>query len=153
MTAQQHLTNSTHASSRSASWAKYLATETRRLDETGVAAAIISIRLGSDDERIQRQVVGFLGHTLRPTDTFDLGPNNEISILLAPINGTVALTERVRVLHNRIAKLGGVPFTGYAPRRTDEDLVATLARADASADRAAFRRERYPSVLVLPQHG
>ena len=151
MTAKkQHLLNSTHVS-RATSWTQYLAAETRRLDETGVAAAIVSIRLTTTDERVQRQVVALLGHVLNPTDTFDLGPKKEIFVLLAPVQGIVALADRVRELHGKLAKLGAGPVTGYAARRDDEDLVATLARADANVDRTTFRQQRYPSVLVLPE--
>ena len=151
MTAKkQHLLNSTHVS-RTTSWTQYLAAETRRLDETGVAAAIVSIHLTTTDERLQRQVVALLGHVLNPTDTFDLGPKKEIFVLLAPVQGIVALADRVRELHGKLAKLGAGPVTGYAARRDDEDLVATLARADANVDRTTFRQQRYPSVLVLPE--
>ena len=151
MTAKnQHLLNSTHVS-RATSWTQYLAAETRRLDETGVAAAIVSIRLTTTDERVQRQVVALLGHVLNPTDTFDLGPKKEVFVLLAPVQGIVTLADRVRELHSKLAKLGAGPVTGYAARRDDEDLVVTLARADASVDRASFRQQRYPSVLVLPE--
>lgn len=149
MTAKQHLTNST---SHVTDWTRYLETETRRFDETGVASAIVSIRLGSNDERIHHRVVGLLGHILNPTDTFSLDANNHLSLVLAPVQGVVALHVRVRALHAKIAELGADPLTGYAMRRKDESLVNTLARADANADRAGFRRERYPSVLVLPDN-
>lgn len=151
MTTQQRSSSQERLSTSAAPWSQLLREETLRIEETGVGAAIASIRLSNADERTHRQVVGLLGRLLGPTDTFNVADTGLITVLIAPSPGIVELSARMTSLESRLVELGCAPLLGYAIRRRDESLLDTLARSDASVDRARARQAGSASVIVLPQ--
>lgn len=151
MTAHQRSSSREQLSARVANWSQFLSEETHRIDATGVGAALVSVRLGSTNDRIQRQVAALFGRLLAPTDTFHVNGTGMVTILIAPTPSIATLSARVAALQSELAKLGTAPVLGYALRRSGESLLDTLARSDASTDRAQARRESSASVLVLSE--
>jgi len=139
-----------HETTTQATWFDYLVAETPRLDETGVLAALVSVRLAVSDHE-QTQMATLLRRTLASTDAFHLVAQGYVSILLAPVASVLDTRDRVEDIQSMLRNFGQYISMGYAIRRPDESLLDTCARADAQADRAAFRLERSQSSLILPK--
>ncbi len=124
-------------------WADLLTEESVRLHSLGIRSGLISIDFSSaSDAALWRdRAVRLLRRALRPTDRIGITSETSIAVLQAPLQ---TLTELERTARNVDVHLQGAGLTaaiGYAHRRTGEQLLDTFARADAQADRAAFRRE------------
>lgn len=122
-------------------WYKTLLHETVELDHTGVSAAVLSLRLrGSKDrDRRAKQLQNLLRRLLRPTDRVGKPSSGAFSILLVPLQSIADTSAQVHALTNALDNAGLDVAAGFALRRTTESLVDTWARAEAEADRAAFR--------------
>ncbi len=131
-------------------WFDELVSETTKLEQLGVHAAMLAVRLRAphDTTRAAAQARTLFGLILRPTDRVDQTTPVSFSVLLAPQDD---LAETVR-LSNQIAKALAdaniVASTGFAQRRPQESLLDTWARAEAELDRAAYRIE-HPNGLTI----
>lgn len=122
-------------------WFTSLVNETTLLDQTGVHAAMLSLRVQDDGqmERRASQVQHLLGRLLRPTDRLGQTSPTSFSLLLAPLQTIADTTGHVHMLTDALKLAGLSVWAGYAQRRSGESLLDTWARAEAQADRAAFR--------------
>jgi hypothetical protein len=133
-------------------WFTSLVHETTQLDRTGVHAAMLSLRV-KDDGQIERrasQVKHLLGRLLRPTDQLGQTSPTSFSLLLAPLQSIADTTSHVHMLTEALKSAGLSVWAGYAQRRSGESLLDTWARAEAQADRAAFR-STHSGGLRLPE--
>jgi hypothetical protein len=122
-------------------WFTSLVHETTQLERTGVHAAMLSLRV-RDDGQIERrasQIQHLLARLLRPTDQLGQTSPTSFSLLLAPLQSIADTTSHVHMLTGALKEAGLSVWAGYAQRRSGESLLDTWARAEAQADRAAFR--------------
>ena len=122
-------------------WFTTLVHETTLLDQTGVHAAMLSLRVKDDGqmERRASQIENLLGRLLRPTDQLGQTSPTSFSLLLVPLQSIADTTSHVHMLTDALKLAGLSIWAGYAQRRPGESLLDTWARAEAQADRAAFR--------------
>jgi len=122
-------------------WFTALVRETAQLDQTGVGAAVLSLRLNQDEdnERHAIQVLNLLRRLLRPTDQLGQPSKTAISVLLAPLESLRDTASHVHTLTTALNDAGLSVSAGFAHRREGESLLDTWARAEAQSDRAAFR--------------
>lgn len=151
MTAKPYLSKLQQRETTTTQWPEFLATETERVIETGVHAAILRIALGTEEPRVHDQAANLLRRKLDPTSSFSSHRDGTFTALVVPLLGFVELQARVTRLHTMFSQLRCSPTIGFALRREDESLLDTMARADASVDRELFRREDSGSLLVLPE--
>lgn len=138
------------AHSAPSAWFDELVSETAKLEQLGVHAAMLAVRLRvpHDTVRAAAQARTLFGLILRPTDRVDQTTPVSFSILLAPQSD---LAETVRLSHriaNALTKANIEAATGFAQRRPQESLLDTWARAEAELDRAAYRVE-HPNGLTI----
>ncbi len=124
-------------------WANLLAEESMRLHSLGIRSGLISIDFSSaSDAALWRdRAVRLLRRALRPTDRIGITSDTSIAVLQAPLQTLTELERTARQVDVHLQGAGLTAAIGYAHRRTGEQLLDTFARADAQADRAAFRRE------------
>lgn len=141
--------NTALASAPSA-WFDALVGETTQLEQLGVHAAMLSIRLRStnDPARAAAQARTLFGLILRPTDRVDQTTPISFSILLAPQEDLAATVRRSNEISAALENANIVASTGFAQRRPQESLLDTWARAEAELDRAVYRME-HPSGITL----
>lgn len=122
-------------------WFTTLVRETVELDHTGVSAAVLSLRLrgGTDRERRAQQLQNLLQRLLRKTDHLGEPASGSFSVLLAPLESIADTSAQVHALTNAVDHAGLDVAAGFALRRSTESLIDTWARAEAEADRAAYR--------------
>lgn len=146
MTIHDHLqTTSTAAGS----WLDALMAETVTIDEAGVHAALVSIRLqGEVTQRSSARLQTLLRHQLAPTDRFEQVSESSFSVLLAPQEDLCETVNEVRDLADSIERAGIDAVTGFAQRRPREPLLDTWARAEAQLDRAAYRIEHQNGISL-----
>lgn len=122
--------------------------EVRRTDEAcaahGLGAAVVSVALADPDGRgpdaARRQALAALAGVLRPSDSVGLLADDELGVVLAPVEGHADARARVGVLDAALRDHGCTVAVGWA-MRTD-DLFAAAARADAAM--ASARRAQRP---------
>lgn len=129
----------------SPAWFDALIAETTVVEQTGVHASMVSIRLqyspDTDMSRLVSQARTLFGLVLRPTDRIEQTASNSFVVLLAPqkdLAETVSLTAQ---LDAALLRSGILASTGFAQRRPLESLIDTWARAEAQLDRAVYRLE------------
>lgn len=137
--------------STTSAWFDALVNETVQIEQLGVHAAMLSIRLRSSDDllRTAARARTLFGLILRPTDRVGQTTPISFSILLAPQRD---LAETVRLSNEISDALQGaniISSTGFAQRRPQESLLDTWARAEAQLDRAEYRIEN-PLGITLP---
>lgn len=129
-------------------WFTSLVRETAHLDNTGVRAAVLSLRLqqvprdtAADIERRALQLQNLLGRLLRPTDQMGQTSPTTFAVLLAPLQTIVEAASHIHAISDSLHNAGLLVSAGFAHRRDGESLLDTWARAEAQADRAAFRSQ------------
>lgn len=127
-------------------WFTSLIHETTKLDHVGVRAAVLSLRLqhgaeelDADVERRAIQLRNLLGRLLRPTDQMGQTSPTTFAVLLAPLQTIVEAASHIHAISDSLQDAGLLVSAGFAHRRDGESLLDTWARAEAQADRAAFR--------------
>ena len=127
-------------------WFTSLVHETTHLDNVGVRAAVLSLRLqqGSREadaeiERRSVQLRNLLGRLLRPTDRMGQTSPTAFAVLLTPLQTIVEAASHIHAISDSLRDAGLLVSAGFAHRRDGESLLDTWARAEAQADRAAFR--------------
>lgn len=151
MTAKNYLSKVQQHEITATRWSRFLDTETHRVRETGVHAAILRISIGNVEQRVQDHATTLLRRKLDRTSTFRVDGGGNYTALMVPVPGVVELQARVSELYSMFDELQCSPTIGYALRRDEESLVDTMARADASVDRELFRSEGSRALLVLPE--
>lgn len=136
-----HLEHLETDSAQKPAWFTALVAETATLDQTGVNAAVLSLRLagGENVDRQATQVTNLLRRMVRSTDRIGQTSSTSFSLLLAPLRSIADTTAQVHVITNALRDANISASAGYAQRRPAESLLDTWARAEAQADRAAFR--------------
>jgi hypothetical protein len=122
--------------------------EVRRTDDAcaahGLGAAVVSIALADPDgtgpDASRRQALGALSGVLRPSDSIGVLADDELGVVLVPVEGHVDARLRVGALDAALRDHGCTAAVGWA-MRTD-DLFAAAARADAAM--ASARRAQRP---------
>ena len=123
-------------------WFTSLVSDTAELDRTGVNAAVLSIRLQDGGDSLTRRsihVENLLRRVVRPTDRVGQMSPTSFSLLLTPLQSIADATSHVHAITKALRAADLTVSAGYAQRRAGESLVDTWARAEAQADRAAFR--------------
>lgn len=131
-----------------AAWFDALVTETSALDQAGVHAALLSIRLRDANERRLGQLKTLLGRLLSSTDRFQQTSDSSFSVLLAPQDDLYETVNEVRDIAEALDRSGILASTGFAHRRAGESLLDTWARAEAQLDRAAYRLEHQNGLML-----
>lgn len=132
-------------------WAQLLTAESSRLDETGVLAALVSVRLASADDRSTTQTYHLLRRSINRIERAHVVEQGHLSLVLAPVADFVDLRQRTNALQNQLVDAGLKAWIGFALRRPLEPLLDTWARAEAELDRLTFRIERSHINLVNPE--
>ncbi|MFT7473119.1 MAG: hypothetical protein ACI81L_000030 [Verrucomicrobiales bacterium] len=124
-------------------WFDGLVTETTVIENAGVHAAMLSVRLYATEspQRIASQGRTLFGRILRPTDRVEQTSPTTFSILLAPEPDLVGAVVHARAIADGLHSAGLRASTGFAQRRAGESLLDTWARAEAQLDRAVYRSE------------
>jgi hypothetical protein len=127
-------------------WFTSLVHQTTQLDNVGVRAAVLSLRLqprsGESDAEKERRAVhvrNLLGRLLRPTDRMGQTSPTTFAVLLTPLQTIVEAASHIHAISDSLQDAGLLVSAGFAHRRDGESLLDTWARAEAQADRAAFR--------------
>lgn len=134
--------------STAAEWFETLVAETASLDQAGVHAALLSIRLNDGDTRTFRQLTTLLGRLLSPTDRFERTSQHSVSVLLAPQDNLSETVHTARDIAQTLSRSGLDASVGFAHRRSGEPLLDTWARAEAQLDRAAYRLEHQDGLAL-----
>lgn len=130
-------------------WHDALVEETGALDQAGVQAALLSIRLqDATDARSIGQLKTLLGRVLSPTDRCEQTSDISFSVLLAPQLDLSETVTEVRDIAEALDRAGIHASTGFAHRRIGESLLDTWARAEAQLDRAAYRLEHQNGLIL-----
>ena len=131
-------------------WFSTLVRETAELDHTGVSAAVLSIRLPDDvdDDRQGPRIHNLLGRLVRQTDCIGQPSDRTFSVLLAPLDSITDTASQVHALTDALERAGFRVVVGFAHRRRDESLLDTWARAEAEADRAAYRADNRGGLVL-----
>lgn len=131
-------------------WFTALVDETTDLERLGIGAAVLSLRLHADGdvERCSTHMVHLLRRLLRPTDRMGRCSTTTFSVLLAPLNTITETASHIHSLTTALDNAGLTVSAGFAHRRAGESLLDTWARAEAQADRAAYRLEHREGLLV-----
>jgi hypothetical protein len=124
-------------------WFDGLVTETTVIENAGVHAAMLSVRLYTTKtpQRVASQGHTLFGRILRPTDRVEQTSPTTFSILLAPEPDLVGTVVHARAIAEALHAAGLRASTGFAQRRSGESLLDTWARAEAQLDRAVYRSE------------
>lgn len=150
----QHQTRTTAErtplASTPSAWFDALVSETTKLEQLGVHAAMLSVRLRPSDDttRAAAQARTLFGLILRPTDRLDQTTPISFSVLLAPQQDLAETIHLSNQIAEALAKANIDASTGFAQRRPQESLLDTWARAEAELDRAAYRVE-HPNGLTI----
>jgi len=136
--------------SQSRQWFDFLVAETTTLDQTGVHAALLSVRLHENivSDRTRTQLRTLLSHVLGPTDRVAQTSHSSFSVLLAPQQDLCETVAEVRDIAEALDRAGLRASTGFAHRRASESLLDTWARAEAQLDRAAYRVEHQAGLTL-----
>jgi len=143
MSVNDHTESYAEVTTESRRWFDFLVAETTTLDQAGVHAALLSVRIQDDmvSDRTLTQVRNLLSHVLSPTDRFAQTSASSFSLLLAPQRDLCETVSEVREIADALHDAGIQASTGFAHRRAAESLLDTWARAEAQLDRAAYRVE------------
>ncbi len=145
--ASENQTSTTPADRRlhQSSWPQFLDEESERLDALGVRAGVISVTLGNpdDDAELHRtyrdRSLRLLIHIVAPSGRLAPTSERSVAVLEAPLGSLPELERHAHAVATSLSVAGIPAAVGFAHRRVDEHLLDTWARADAEADRAAFR--------------
>lgn len=134
----------------SSAWFDALVSETTRLEQLGVQAAMLSVRLHDqhDPARAATQARTLFGLILRPTDRLEQTTPVSFSILLAPQANLTETLGQVNTISNALSNANIDASTGFAQRRHSESLLDTWARAEAQLDRATYRAEHRDGLTI-----
>lgn len=146
----QNLNATVESPIASPQWFDGLVTETTVIENAGVHAAMLSIRLHTTDtpNRLAAQCRTLFGRILRSTDRVEQTSPTTFSILLAPEPDLVGTVVHSRAIADALHSAGLRASTGFAQRRAGESLLDTWARAEAQLDRAVYRSEHQGGITL-----
>lgn len=111
-------------------WKAFLREEDRRCQEHHIGAALVTVGLVRAADAEQATVV--LGGVLRPTDRVGVLCEDELSVLLAPLDDILHAQKAVQQLDAALRAGGVAAHLGWAMRAEGHGLFHAAARADAA---------------------
>lgn len=121
-----------------AAWRQLVAATDASCAEHGMGAAIVSIGLRARPNE-RRKALTALHPLLRATDAIGFLADDEVSLLLAPVDDIVDARERVLAIDDALKAANLTVAVGWAMRRKGHDLFEAAARADAALSSARTR--------------
>lgn len=133
------------------SWRDILIEETIEIEQAGVQAAIVSVRLVCAEHELEndaRRAESLLRRRLHLTDRVGATREDALAVLLSPTVSLTQTVEQVRSLSSALDSHRIPTFTAFAHRRPDEPLLSTWARAEAEIDRSIYRSEHAAGIRL-----
>ncbi len=121
-----------------AAWRQLMTATEASCAEHNVGAAIVSIGLRPRPTE-RRRALSALHPLLRPTDAIGFLADDEVSLLLAPVEDIVDTRKFVHAIDQALKEAGLTVAVGWAMRRKGHDLFEAAARADAALSSARAR--------------
>lgn len=130
-------------------WAALLEDEERHVASQGFGAGVIVVNYAPEllkriDEQsramLESAILAMIDKALSWTDRAMIVAPGRLGVVTVPVEGTLALAARARILHDELHGGGLAVDVAYALRRDRGGLAAAAARADAALDTAAARR-------------
>lgn len=132
----------------SGGWAALLEGEEHHVAKQGFGAGVLVVNFGGellrhadDDTRAltEAAILAIIDRHLGWTDrTAPIAPGR-LGVVVVPVDGALALSQRARELHRDLRECGLDIDVAYSVRRRTGGLTAAAARADAALDTALAR--------------
>lgn len=132
-------------------WAQLLETEERQVAAQGFGAGVLVVNFGGEllrhideDTRslTEAAVLAIIDRHLGWTDRTEMMSAARLGVVVVPVDGALALSQRARELHADLRSCGLDIDVAYSVRRRSGGLAAAAARADAALDTALARRAK-----------
>ncbi len=132
-------------------WSQLLRSEERHVATQGFGAGVFVInysgellRHADDEDRAMTEValLAVIDRHLGWTDRTALMAPGRLGVVVVPVDGALALSQRARELHRDLRECGLDIDIAYSIRRRTGGLPSAAARADAALDTAVARRDR-----------
>jgi len=111
-------------------WKAFLRDEDRRCEELHLGAALVTVGLvhGREANAAIRALLG----ALRPTDRVGVLGEDELTVLVAPVDDIRHAQKLVQAIDAALRSAGVAAHIGWAPRAEGHGLFHAAARADAA---------------------
>jgi len=133
----------------SGGWADLLESEERHVAKQGFGAGVLVINFSGEllrhldeDARVlsEAAVLAVIDRHLGWTDRAEILAPGRLGVVVVPVDGALALSQRARQLHRDLRGCGLDIDVAYSVRRRTGGLASAAARADAVLDNALARR-------------
>lgn len=132
-------------------WPDLLRGEDRYVEQQGFGAGVLLIhyatellgRINEDDRNLaEAAILAIIDRHLGWSDRTAMVAPGRLGVVMAPVDGALALSRRARDLHRDLRGCDMAVDVSYSIRRRTGGLIAAAARAAAALDGALARRAR-----------